>query len=57
NWEASAVLHDPVIVDKLAKIFEADQRTCSYLTPEVVKEMSPWLIFKQQISRLLSPIL
>ncbi|MBE9388153.1 cardiolipin synthase [Vagococcus salmoninarum] len=57
NFEASAVLHDPVIVGKLAKIFEADQRTCSYLTPEVVKEMSPWLIFKQQISRLLSPIL
>lgn len=57
NFEASAVLIDRLEVEKLSNIFEADSLNCSELTPEIVKKMSPWLIFKQQLSRLLSPIL
>ncbi|MHC5268710.1 cardiolipin synthase [Enterococcus sp. LJL98] len=57
NFEASAVLLDSVEVAKLGAIFERDLIECSEFTPELVSEMSSWLIFKQQLSRLLSPIL
>lgn len=57
NFEASAVLIDPLEAAKLGEIFEMDTIQCIELTPEMVKEMSSWLIFKQQVSRLLSPIL
>ncbi|MBP1042745.1 cardiolipin synthase [Vagococcus sp. BWB3-3] len=57
NFEASAVLHDEKIVAELAAIFEKDMSVSTEMTTETVKEMSAWLIFKQQISRLFSPIL
>lgn len=57
NFEASAVLHDGKMVKELAQIFEKDMQKSSEMTAETVKQMSAWLIFKQQISRLFSPIL
>lgn len=57
NFEASAVLIDRLEAAKLGSIFEIDMIECTEMTREMVKEMSSWLIFKQQISRLLSPIL
>ncbi len=57
NFEANAVLYDKKIIDQLEAIFLEDRKKCTTMTPEVVRDMSKWLIFKQQISRLFSPIL
>lgn len=57
NFEATAVLYDKKIIQQLEQIFIDDLTKCEEMTPEIVAEMSAWLIFKQQISRLFSPIL
>lgn len=57
NFEANAVLYDKKIIKELEAIFLDDRKKCTVMTPEVVRQMSKWLLFKQQISRLFSPIL
>ncbi|HCD5959734.1 TPA: cardiolipin synthase [Enterococcus faecium] len=57
NFETSAVIYDPEFLEELATQFKEDETHCSSMTTETVKEMSNWLLFKQQISRLFSPIL
>ncbi len=57
NFETSAVIYDPAFVTQLADQFLQDEKQCTPMTTETVKEMSGWLLFKQQISRLFSPIL
>ncbi|MFV0559973.1 MAG: cardiolipin synthase [Enterococcus sp.] len=57
NFESSAVLYDPTVVDELEHAFLADQKVSTQLTSEEIKQMSKWLLLKQQFSRLLSPIL
>ncbi|MGK0552268.1 cardiolipin synthase [Enterococcus faecalis] len=57
NFEANAILYDPQVIQQLEAIFIEDRKQCQLMTPEVVRKMSKWLLFKQQISRLFSPIL
>ncbi|MBO0432144.1 cardiolipin synthase [Enterococcus sp. DIV0660C] len=57
NFETSAVIYDHEFLEQLSDKFLEDEENCSTMTTETVKEMSTWLLFKQQISRLLSPIL
>lgn len=57
NFETSAVIYDAVFLNQLADQFLVDEEKCTPMTTETVKEMSNWLLFKQQISRLFSPIL
>ncbi|MBO0481964.1 cardiolipin synthase [Candidatus Enterococcus courvalinii] len=57
NFETSAVIYDHEFLEQLSNKFLEDEENCSTMTTETVKEMSTWLLFKQQISRLLSPIL
>lgn len=57
NFETSAVIYDHKFLEQLSNKFLEDEGNCSAMTTETVKEMSTWLLFKQQISRLLSPIL
>lgn len=57
NFETSAVIYDPAFLTQLANQFLQDEKQCTPMTTETVKEMSGWLLFKQQISRLFSPIL
>lgn len=57
NFETSAVIYDHEFLEQLSNKFLEDEQNCSTMTTETVKEMSTWLLFKQQISRLLSPIL
>lgn len=57
NFEASAVLYDQEVVAELAATFIKDMAVSTEFTAETVKNMSVWLLFKQQISRLFSPIL
>ena len=57
NFESSAVIYDPAFLTQLAEQFLQDEKQCTPMTTETVKEMSDWLLFEQQISRLFSPIL
>ncbi|MGM0124544.1 cardiolipin synthase [Enterococcus sp. AZ194] len=57
NFEATAVLYDKKVIEQLEQTFVKDLEACEQMTAETVANMSAWLIFKQQISRLFSPIL
>lgn len=57
NFESSAIIYDPALLQQLADQFVLDEQASNPMTTETVKEMSNWLLFKQQISRLFSPIL
>ena len=57
NFETSAIIYDATFLSQLADQFLIDEKKCTPLTTETVKEMSGWLLFKQQIARLFSPIL
>lgn len=57
NFEVSAFCYDKEINRQLAEIFEKDLAHCRLLTREMINKQSYWLRFKQNFSRLLSPIL
>ncbi|MGG5309319.1 cardiolipin synthase [Enterococcus mundtii] len=57
NFESSAIIYDPAFLQQLADQFVLDEQASNPMTTETIKEMSNWLLFKQQISRLFSPIL
>lgn len=57
NFEVSAFAYDEKVNKELATIFEEDMKHSTLLTQEMIKQQSYWLKFKQNFSRLLSPIL
>jgi cardiolipin synthase len=57
NFEVSTFIYDTKIAWQLTKIFEKDMEQSVLLTDEIIKKQSHWLRFKQNFSRLLSPIL
>lgn len=57
NFEANAFIYDVGVASTLKTIFETDMEQSSLLTKRYFNDQSHWLKFKQQFSRLLSPIL
>ncbi|MGX7418510.1 cardiolipin synthase [Carnobacterium gallinarum] len=57
NFEVNAFIYDPAIAQQLQKIYEDDIKKCYLLTEEIIENQSSWMKFKQEFSRLLSPIL
>lgn len=57
NFEVSAFVYDQEVVSILAGHFENDMQNATLLTKEMIAKQSYWLRFKQNFSRLLSPIL
>ena len=57
NFEANAFIYDEAIAAQLQQAFLDDQKHARLLTLEEIQSQSTWLKFKQQFSRLLSPIL
>ncbi|MEI5992536.1 cardiolipin synthase [Candidatus Enterococcus mansonii] len=57
NFEVSTFIYDTHIAGKLTEIFENDMTNSTLLTDKMIKDQSHWLHFKQNFSRLLSPIL
>ncbi len=57
NFEVNAFIYDRKVAGTLAEIFEADMKQSYLLTPAIIASQSRWLRFKQDFSRLLSPIL
>lgn len=56
NFEVNAFTYSPELSAKLKKIFEDDLMNCTPMTSEYFDQQPTWLKFKQQFSRLLSPI-
>lgn len=57
NFEVNAFIYDPVVAQQLQGIYEEDMKKCYLLTQEIIDNQSVWMKFKQEFSRLLSPIL
>lgn len=57
NFEVNTFMYDRKIVSRLAAIYEDDITYSTELTAETIASWSLWLRFKQNFSRLLSPIL
>lgn len=57
NFEVSAFAYNREITEELSEIFEEDMKKSTLLTEQMIKDQSYWLRFKQNFSRLLSPIL
>lgn len=57
NFEVNAFAYDLEITRQLKQIFEEDILKSTLLTDEMIEDQSYWLRFKQNFSRLLSPIL
>ncbi|MGX4763960.1 cardiolipin synthase [Holzapfeliella sp. JNUCC 72] len=57
NFEANAFFYDKKISSQLAQHFKHDIKDCTLLTQNMINQQSQSLKLKQQVSRLLSPIL
>jgi len=57
NFEVNAFIYDTKTSANLKKIFENDLKSCCEFTIEKYKKRSKVIIFKESISRLLSPVL
>lgn len=57
NFEVSTFIYNPEIAWMLAQVFEEDIEKSVLLTDEIIKKQGYWLRFKQNFSRLLSPVL
>ncbi|WEV60718.1 cardiolipin synthase [Streptococcaceae bacterium ESL0729] len=57
NFEMSAFCYDEDIARQMAETFKNDIKKSELLTDEIIANQSLWLRFRQNFSRLLSPIL
>lgn len=57
NFEVNAFLYDEKLTADHVKIYKKDMENSYLLTKEIIASYSLWEKFKQQFSRLLSPIL
>jgi len=57
NFEIVAFMYDRRMAQQLRSIYTEDLAHCYLQTEEMIRQQSHWLTFKQQFSRLLSPIL
>lgn len=57
NFEVNAFIYDRYLAKKQVRLFYEDMKLSYPLTEEMINNYSKWEIFKQQFSRLFSPIL
>ena len=57
NFEVNAVIYNSDITEKFDKIFEENLKYCTELTLEDYEKRSLFIRFKEQFSRLLSPLM
>ena len=57
NFEVNAIFYDQEVTTELQEVFIEDMKHSTLLTKEIINKQSRWLRLKQQVSRLLSPIL
>lgn len=57
NFEVNAMIYDEKIAQQMEEIFKEDLKLCTQITKDRYKGRSLWLRFKEQVCRLLSPVL
>ena len=57
NFEVNAVIYDEETTGRLEQIFLYDLQSCHEITMEEYENRPLWIRFKEQSSRLLSPLL
>lgn len=57
NFEASAVIVNKRFAEQVSRAFKDDMRQSKKLTEKIIAETDLWTVFKQKLSRLLSPIM
>ena len=57
NFEVNAMIYDEKVAQEMERIFAEDLKLCRMITKDVYRGRSLWIRFKEQVSRLLSPVL
>ncbi|SFJ96094.1 cardiolipin synthetase 2 [Marinilactibacillus piezotolerans] len=57
NFEVNTFMYDRILAKQQVEIFKKDIEVSYLLTEDIIKNYSKWELFKQQFSRLFSPIL
>ncbi|MDO4294014.1 MAG: cardiolipin synthase [Eubacteriales bacterium] len=57
NFEVNAMIYDERVAREMERIFEEDLKLCSQITKDMYRGRSLWHRFKEQVCRLLSPVL
>ncbi|GEL66173.1 cardiolipin synthase [Marinilactibacillus psychrotolerans] len=57
NFEVNTFMYDRILAKQQVEIFKKDIEVSYQLTEDIIKNYSKWELFKQQFSRLFSPIL
>lgn len=57
NFEVNAMIYDEKVAQEMEHIFREDLKLCTQITRDMYKGRSLWLRFKEQVCRLLSPVL
>ena len=57
NFEVNAMIYDEKVAQKMEHIFKEDLKLSTRITKDMYKSRNLWIRFKEQISRLLSPVL
>ncbi len=57
NFEVNAMIFDEKVAQQMERIFWEDLKLCTQITKDMYKGRSLWVRFKEQVCRLLSPVL
>ena len=57
NFEVNAMIYDEKVAQEMERIFMEDLKLSTRITKDMYKSRNLWIRFKEQISRLLSPVL
>lgn len=57
NFEVNAMIYDEKVAREMERIFQEDLKLCTRITKDMYQGRSLWIRFKEQICRLLSPVL
>ena len=57
NFEVNAMIYDEETAREIERIFREDLKLCTRITKDMYQGRSLWIRFKEQICRLLSPVL
>ena len=57
NFEVNAIIYNKVKAEEMLGYFKEDLKHSKLITKNIYAGRSPWVRFKEQVSRLLSPLL
>lgn len=57
NFEVNAMIYDEKVAQEMERIFAEDLKLCTRITKDMYRGRSVWIRFKEQVCRLLSPVL